>query len=620
MDREQNICDLVRKMEEEDQTGDTVISKYVTFSLRETIEKIDAYLNSKHTSGETDSMDREKPFFNIVTAAVNIWYRATDLDRKNIKMKATKKGDTILAFVVTILLQEFMRKSSFGVFLNEWGRVLARYGSAIVKFVEKDGELHCEVMPWNRMIVDPVDFDNNMKVEKLWFTAAQLRGKKEYDQVMVEDLIETKTSRETMDGQKTDNKSDYIELFEVHGNLPKYFLTGEENDEDVYVQQMHVISYIAKKEGAGAGKDDYDEFTMYAGKEAKDPYMITHLIKEDGRTLAIGAVEHLFEAQWMQNHTVKSIKDQLDLASKLIFQTSDGNFVGQNALNAIETGDILIHEVNKPLTELNNSSHDISALQSFGNQWKMLGMEINGINEAMTTAPKANTAWRQTQAALQEAHSLFELMTENKGLDAERMLREYIIPYLKKQMDTSKEISAILDEHKIKKIDSMYVPAEATRRVNKNIIEDILRKTPEDLKAGKVFTPEMQQEQIAGEGEVIQTALNQFENQRFISPSEIDDDTWKKVLKDFEWDIEVDITGENKDSEAILTTLTTMLQTLASLQGQPMPPEMRLVFDKILEETAVISPVELGAVHQEAERAAPPPEQAPPEIPQQQAK
>ena len=62
------IYDLVRKAEQDDLAGGTTISKYVTFSLRENIDKIDAYLNSKHISGELDSLGREKPFFNIVTA------------------------------------------------------------------------------------------------------------------------------------------------------------------------------------------------------------------------------------------------------------------------------------------------------------------------------------------------------------------------------------------------------------------------------------------------------------------------------------------------------------------------------------------------------------------------
>ena len=83
----------------------------------------------------------------------------------------------------------------------------------------------------------------------------------------------------------------------------------------------------------------------------------------------------------MLNHTAKQIKDQLDLASKLIFQTSDGNFVGQNALTSIESGDIMIHQINQPLTQLANNSHDITSLQNFGQQWKALGNEITGVSE-----------------------------------------------------------------------------------------------------------------------------------------------------------------------------------------------------------------------------------------------
>ncbi len=172
---------------------------------------------------------------------------------------------------------------------------------------------------------------------------------------MVKFLLDALTTRKTTDGQQQDNNADYIELYEVHGEFPLSYLTGKEKDANEFVQQMHVISYV------GDGKGEFDDFTLVSGREKKNPYMITHLIEEDGRVMGIGAVEHLFEAQWMVNHSVKAIKDQLDLASKLIFQTSDPAFVGQNVLEAIESGDILIHSANQPLTQIANNSHDITA-------------------------------------------------------------------------------------------------------------------------------------------------------------------------------------------------------------------------------------------------------------------
>ena len=593
MAKDLTIQELVRETEQNYIGGTTTtISKYVEFDLYENINKIDAYLNSKHISGETDSKGREKPFFNIVTSAVNIWYRATDIDRKNITIRATKKDNKITAFIATILLAQWMRKENFGVFLNEWGRTLSRFGSAVTKFIEKDGTLYSEVIPWNRLICDAVDFENNVKIEKLWFTHSQLRMNKSYDQDYVEQLIEKAgVSREILDGQKKDNLDNYIPVYEVHGILPLSNLTDDEDD-DEFTQQMHAVCFVESKEDGKTKKDTngktiYEDFTLFRGKEKIDPYMITHLIKEDGRSMSIGAVENLFEAQWMLNHSVKQIKDQLDLASKLIYQTSDGNFVGQNALSSIDNGDILITAKGEPITQINNTSHDITSLQGFGQQWMALGNQINGISEAMAgVAPKAGTAWRLQEALLQESHSLFELMTENKGLSLEDMLRIHIIPHLKKKMDTKEEISAILSEQQINQIDKMYVPNEAIRRINNKVKDKVLNGEIVELDEMKMLT---QEEEVS-----IQEDLNQMGNQRFIKPSEISTKTWKDVTKDLEWEVEVDVTGETRDTQSAMATLGTLLQTLVAKQGQPFTPAEQVVINKILSLTGEVNPMEIN--------------------------
>jgi hypothetical protein len=593
-----SICELVRKQEDDYTNGFTTISKYVNFNQYDNIEKIDAYLNSKHISGETDSLGREKPFFNIVTAATNIWYRATDIDRKDIRVKATKQSDIFSAFLATVHLQNWMRRENFGSFLNDWGRSLARYGSSVVKFVEKDGELHCMVIPWNRLIVDPVDFDAAPKIEKLYLTPAQLRQRKGYDQEMVKKLLDELVKRETIGGQTKDNKADYIELYEVHGNLPLSYLTDKDSDEDEFVQQMHVVTFLEKKEGTNRSFEDY---TLVSGKESRDPYMITHLIKEDGRTQSIGAVEHLFEAQWMVNHSTKAIKDQLDLASKLIFQTADGNFVGQNALDAIQNGDIMIHADNKPLTQLQNNSHDITSLQAFGNQWQALAKEITSTPDSISGATMpSGTAYRQVAILNQESHSLFEIMTENKGLHIEDMMRKYIIPHLKKQMDTKDEITATLDSYQISQIDSIYTKNKAIQMDNDQKKKAILN----GQIAENLDLTELQNG--------LQESLNAQGNQRFFKPSEVDDKTWKELFKDLEWELEVEVTDETGNKEVTLTTLDSVFKTLVSMNGQPMSDEQKFVFNQILETTGKISPMQMQSKPQPVQT----PVQTDPQTPQ----
>jgi len=584
------IYEIVRKMEQDDISGSTVISKYVSFSLRENVERIDAYLNSKHISGDTDDLGREKPFFNIVTGITNIWYRATDIDRKNIRIRSNKMSDIVLSFLATYHLQQWMKKTNFGQFLNEWGRSLVRYGSSVVKFVEKEGELYAEVIPWNRLIIDPIDFDANIKIEVLELTPAQLRKRPGYNKEQVENLIDTATTRKTMDGQNKDNKSGYIRLYEVHGEMPLSFITDDPKDEDTYVQQMHVISFLE----SSTKKGEYNNFSLVRGREKRDPYMITHLIKEDGRSMAIGAVDHLFEAQWMMNHSVKAIKDQLDLASKLIFQTSDGTFVGQNALSAIETGDILIHATNQPLTQLNNGSHDISSLQAFSNMWKGISQEITSTPDALMGANQpSGTAWRQVEALQQEAHSLFELMTENKGLYIEEMMNKFVIPHLRSKMDSTEEVVATLDSYGIEQIDSMYIKSEATRRSNIKNAESLFKQAEE----GKLTEPlqgTTPEEQMVS----VQEELQQMGGQRYFKPSDIPSKTWKELFDDFAMEVEVDVTGEAAFNREDLATLTTVFQTIAdpSKQAVMQTPEGKFLFNQIITKTGAVSPIQLQSL------------------------
>ena len=586
-----SIGEIVRKMESDYINGDTQLSKYVNHSLHDTVEQVYAYKYSKFISGDTDALGRPKPFFNVSVAASNIWFRATDLDRKNFKIKATSSKEWLDSFLATVTFRMWMRKARYGTYLNKWGRTLADFGSAITKIVENSSGLHISVTPWNRIICDAVDFANNPKIELLELTEAQLYERIDtngYDRAMVESLCATKKARETTDKKRKDNKNDYYKLYEIHGKFPLSNITGKKSDSKIYVQQMHVISYVEVKTGR---KSEYQDFTLYRGREKHDPYTIAHLIEEDGRTLAIGAYEHLFETQWMQNHSMKAIKDTLDLASKTILQTADASFVGHNALNDIENGDVMIHAPNAPLTRADTGARDIVSWQNYAVQWKNLGNEINGISEAMLGAnPKSGTAWRQTEAMLDESYSLFELMTENKGLSQEELIRTRILPHLKKGLDTANEITDILDQYDIDRIDAMYIKKMTIKRVNEIIKDKLL-----NAETGQMITAEEQAFMVNQEQMTLKEMLATLGNQRFFKPSDISDKTWKEQFANLEWDVEIDITGESNNVQEALATLNTALKTVVS-PGFAQNKKAQAIVGKILEHTNAMSPVEYNAI------------------------
>jgi len=430
----------------------------------------------------------------------------------------------------------------------------------------------------------------NPKIELIEMTESQLR-KAGYDEDRVDDLIKAKQARETLDKKRKDNKSDYIKLYEVHGNFSKAqykkakgkkILDGYEKE---YFDQIHIISFVA-----GKNKGEYDEYTIYCGKE-DDPYMLTALLPEiDGSIALKGSVKTQFESQWMVNHTAKAIKDELDLSSKLFFQTADGNFIGQNALNAIETGDILIHQSNMPLVPVNSQAHDIPNIQNYHTMWKNVGNEIAGISESMLGQnPPSGTAWRQTEALLNESHSLFEIMTENKGLAIEEMLRRFILPFLKKKLKTKDEIVATLEDYGIDKIDSIYLKNKAIKNLNDKKLDTLLNYQFDGTfndQLAQIPTPEQEQQRL-------QEELQMAGGTRFIKPSEVEDKTWEELFKDAEWEPEVDVTNENLDKEAV-TTLNTFIANVSRNPVMLQDPLLRKALDKILTYTGAMSPLELG--------------------------
>lgn len=601
-ENEKSLGALIREQEDNFIRGNTQISKYVNFSMHDTLEKIEAYANSKHISGEWDSQGREKPFFNIVTAAMNIWYRATDIDRKNVKFTPTQNSAVPLAFVANIILQNWMNDNRFGQFLNDWGRSLSKYGSTVLKFVENKEGITPSVIPWNRLIVDSVDFEANPKIEILELTEAQLKRRVKthgYKLEAVQALCNALKARETIDKRKKDNKNDYIKLYELHGELEDYYEKAANGkpttdaDMESYSQQMHVISFVGTKVGR---KTEYEDFTLFAGLEEKDPYMITHLIKEDSRALSVGAIENLFQAQWMTNHSVKSIKDTLDITSRAVFQTADTHFVGRNVLSDFESGDIFVHGVNMPLSKVESSNVDISKWLNYSTMWQNVAQEITATPDALRgTNTPSNQPYSTTALLTASANSLFELMTENKGLHIEDMMNLFIIPYVKKQLKHTDQVVAILDDAGIAEIDTMYIPNEAIKRYNARTTAAVLNNAQATVSGGTLspiqpFNQQQEQQQIQ------QQNASQG-NKRFFVPDDVDDSlTWAEVFSDFEWtSIQCDVTNEQVDKQANLQVLNTVLQTIASnpliLQNQ----NAMQIFSAILRETGAISPMQLSS-------------------------
>lgn len=548
------------------------INTYYDFNMHETIEKIDAYMASRFLNGDTDAQGRRKFFENIVVAPRNKWKSSTDIDRQNIRIKSAHGDDFYRPKIFTGLFRDWMNRVAFGNFLNQCGETLATYSTAVTKIVEKDGDLHYQVIPFNRLVVDPINFHANPKIEKLEYTTAQLRMNPAYDQVAVENLIEafSHQSSEMITGEKKDYNDTYIQLWEVHGNLPVGYLKEKPTEKDwtTFTQQMHVIA-ITKSKDKGE-----QEHTLYSGREKKDPYRISYLVEYAGRTLGQGPVEMLFEAQEVVNTANYRADRQLELASMQLFQTSDPELEGTNVLSDLENGIIIRHSKDAPLTQVNNTSHDVNYLNVRADRAKMSAQEITGTPDVlMGKNLPSGTAWRQAEILNREANDPFQYMMENKAHTLEAMLREDIIPfYVKKLKNMDKELVASFTPAELAIIDEAWADALASEEAAKRFL------------SGELITPEVMDEMKT----TIKGVLTKGASERFIKS-----ESWAKYWDGFEYEVEVEITGESSNKEAALTTLNSILAVISKNPQIMTDPTTRLIMSRALEESGTISPVEL---------------------------
>jgi hypothetical protein len=175
-------------------------------------------------------------------------------------------------------------------------------------------------------------------------------------------------------------------------------------------------------------------------------------------------------------------------------------------------------------------------------------------------------------------------MTRNKKRQLEEMMRRFVIPHVKKKMDTTEEISAELEAQDITKLDSLYIPREAIRRDNEQMKKTIL--------SGGI-AQNLDQGVLQGQ---IQNELSQLGNQRFIKPSDIPSKTWKEVLKDLEWEVEVDIQDKATDEQTVLQSIIDWFKTMANpaVQQYLTTPQGKQLAGKILEKTNIMSPIEVA--------------------------
>src|SRR4051812_4497096 len=96
-----SIFEFVKEQRDNYRSRTIEIAEGYDYSHYETLPTIELYHNSRFTTGNKDTLKREKPFYNITKFRVNVATRAADLDTKNVKVVSDTPGADTEAFLLS---------------------------------------------------------------------------------------------------------------------------------------------------------------------------------------------------------------------------------------------------------------------------------------------------------------------------------------------------------------------------------------------------------------------------------------------------------------------------------------------------------------------------------------
>jgi hypothetical protein len=599
-----SIYQFVKKQRDEYRSQTIEITEGYDFSQYETLRTIELYHNSKFLTSNKDTLKREKPFYNITKFRVNVATRATDLDTKNVKVFSDDPGEYVASFLLTLKNRNWMKQSAFAVFLNRLGHVRAKYGGVLVKKTEQDGDIALHIMQWRNMITDQVDIMAGVKIERHYYTPSDLKTNVPKNWNNIDDAIDAaKKSQEASAANSPSNKNrtpgSYIEVFEVHGVLPTCYLAGtgdyakDYGSEDEYERQMHVVVLDE------SNKDNVEGVTLFADIEDEDPYKYLAYEEVEGRGLGVGVVEDLFEAQVWTNYSVKQKKDLLDLAGKIIYQTTDQSLAARNVLTDLEQGSIVTTAMNTSITQVSNVPTGLGGLAQLMSDWNEQAENATSTYPAILgQTPPHGTAFRLQAGLVNEASALFEYRRQEAGLFVQEIYRDWVLPFLVKQMKSAKEVVAELDPDELQMLSDKVAEHEALKFIKEQVLTGKKRDPvhPQDIEAIK---------QAVKAHTIAKGNRHSFND-------------FAGLFDNWEGSIDVDTTGEQKDQREALSTLFQIFGAVAANPQILQDPTMAKIFNEIVE-TAGMSPTLQqngnGQAQGQPQQTQPPQQQQPASLP-----
>lgn len=284
-----------------------------------------------------------------------------------------------------------------------------------------------------------------------------------------------------------------------------------------------------------------------------------------GRHLGRGVVEEQFESQIAINENEYLFRLGLQWTSKHLFQSKDIQ-AARNLLNEALNGDVL--PTNQPIEPIAMEERNLSAFQYADNKWNAQSQSQTFSQDILRgDRPPAGTPATTSVLQAQQAGGYYNLKRQAAGIFWKEVIEDWILPDFKKKNNKA---------HKVHILKLLGNDGASEKFFNAMLSSQVNKKVVDFMEKGKILNVQ-EMELIKGlTAEELKT-----------KDIEIPDNFY-----DFDYSVDVVITGEQVDLAQRATALQTAFQVIGSNPTVLQDPTIRRTYFKLLEATGV-NPMEL---------------------------
>src|SRR3990167_8522979 len=575
------IFDYIKRQEANYKRAIPINDKW-NWSMYEHIQLSELYKNSQLATGKDDFT----PVKNITRPILNLQYRTEDIDVKDVQIYVDDADKYHLSFLVKKYHDDvFVVENDMDSFFDELNESRVDFGGGLSKKLNKPCP---EVVPLQSIafcdqtdiLSGPIGIKHHYSPDQLLEMADVGWCETKNGATISLDALIT-LSREEKKGndqgkQVAQTPGRYIEIYEVHGNLPKMF-ANKTDTSGKYETRLCICAFYQKRDS-----QEKQGVILYTAFEKKSPFKI---IKRDpvyGRALGFGGAEELFEAQVWVNYDMIRMQDMLDATSKIILKAIGPNsatIANRNKVKDLDNLEIIDVGDGGDLGQVDSFPRNLRLFENSVTQWESHAQQMGAANDSiMGQSPTAGTPFKLQELVTNESRGLHDYRRGQYAKHIEEIYRDDYIPKIQKKITQGVKFLSELSLEELQYVKERVVENQANKRIKEIVL------------SGGTIT----QEEIDVFKELTREQFKKKGNKHFI-------EILKNDFRDAPLAVKVSVAGKSKNMGAYVDKLSNVFRTIMVNPTILQNPAMAGLWNQIIEASG-LDPVDFSSFQEEPEQ------------------